>query len=98
MKAAGLEKTWMDWDVLAAARERFRILYQRLDTVVVSFSGGNDSTVCLHLALEAASQAGKLPVRARDFGLEGGVSSRGRNVAFTILATISANGLESDGS
>ena len=55
MKAAGLEKTWMDWDVLAAARERFRMLYQRLDTAVVSFSGGNDSTVCLHLALEAAS-------------------------------------------
>ena len=81
MKAAGLEKTWMDWDVLAAARERFRMLY-RLDTVVVSFSGGNDSTVCLNLALEAALQAGKLPVRARDFGLEGGVSSRGRNVVF----------------
>ena len=40
------------------------MLYQRFDTVVVSFSGGKDSTVCLHLALEAAAATGKLPVLA----------------------------------
>jgi predicted phosphoadenosine phosphosulfate sulfurtransferase len=51
-------------DVLAAARERFRLIYPRFDAPVVSFSGGKDSTVCLHLALEAAEEAGKLPVKA----------------------------------
>jgi predicted phosphoadenosine phosphosulfate sulfurtransferase len=64
MKAPGLEKTWMARNVLECARERFRMLHQRFDTVVVSFSGGKDSTVCLHLALEAAEAAGKLPVHA----------------------------------
>jgi len=64
VKAAGLVKTWSERDVYAAAQERFDMLYKRFDTVVVSFSGGKDSTVCLHLALEAAAANGKLPVSA----------------------------------
>jgi predicted phosphoadenosine phosphosulfate sulfurtransferase len=51
-------------DVLTAARERFDTLYRRFDRVAVMFSGGKDSTVCLHLAIEAARAHGKLPVEA----------------------------------
>ena len=48
--------------VLEAARERFDILYRRFDRIVVSFSGGKDSTACLQLALEAAERHKRLPV------------------------------------
>lgn len=51
-------------DVLTAARDRYHTLYTRFDRVFVMFSGGKDSTVCLHLAIEAARAAGKLPVEA----------------------------------
>jgi predicted phosphoadenosine phosphosulfate sulfurtransferase len=51
-------------DVLTAARDRMDTLYQRFDRVYVMFSGGKDSSVCLHLAIEAARKYGKLPVEA----------------------------------
>jgi predicted phosphoadenosine phosphosulfate sulfurtransferase len=57
-------KKFTDVDVLTATRERFALLFERFDRVVVSFSGGKDSTVCLNLALEAAHAAGKLPLEA----------------------------------
>jgi predicted phosphoadenosine phosphosulfate sulfurtransferase len=53
-----------DVSTLDAARERFRIAYERYDRIVVSFSGGKDSSCCLHLAIEAARAAGRLPVEA----------------------------------
>lgn len=48
--------------VYDAALARFNQLYDQFDKVVVSFSGGKDSTVCLNLALEVARQRGKLPL------------------------------------
>lgn len=59
---AKLKKTSAGTDVLTAARERFATLFDRFDHVSVSFSGGKDSTVCLHLALEAARERGRLPL------------------------------------
>jgi predicted phosphoadenosine phosphosulfate sulfurtransferase len=37
-----------DVNVYDAALERFRYLFDNFDKVVVSFSGGKDSTVCLN--------------------------------------------------
>jgi predicted phosphoadenosine phosphosulfate sulfurtransferase len=65
-----LKKSELEHDVLTAARARFADLYKRFDKVVVSFSGGKDSTVCLQLAIEAATAAGRLPVEAMFFDEE----------------------------
>lgn len=51
-------------DVLTAALERMHHVYDTFDTVVVSFSGGKDSLVCLHLARIVATELHRLPVRA----------------------------------
>jgi predicted phosphoadenosine phosphosulfate sulfurtransferase len=59
-----LRKQTIAADVMTAARDRLRLVYERFDYVCVSFSGGKDSTAVLQLALEAAAAAGRLPVRA----------------------------------
>lgn len=56
------KKQFVEESVYDAALARFRTLFERYDKVVVSFSGGKDSTVCLNLALEEARRVGKLPL------------------------------------
>ena len=56
--------------VLDKALERINTLYDRFDTVVVSFSGGKDSTVCLNLALMVARERGRLPLDVYTFDEE----------------------------
>lgn len=51
-----------DVNVYDAAIKRFEYLFDNFDKVVVSFSGGKDSTVCLNLALEVAKRKNKLPL------------------------------------
>lgn len=51
-------------DVYTAALDRVRYLYKRFDNVVISFSGGKDSTAALNVVLEVARELQKLPVRA----------------------------------
>ncbi len=56
------KKQLVEEDVYAAALRRIRECYERFDTVVVSFSGGKDSTVCLNLALQVAGERGRTPL------------------------------------
>jgi predicted phosphoadenosine phosphosulfate sulfurtransferase len=60
----------LDTDVLTAAKERLRQVYNSYDRVVVSYSGGKDSTVCLELAVEVASELGQLPINVMFFDEE----------------------------
>ena len=49
-------------DVFSAALDRIEGLYRAGHRVVVSMSGGKDSTVCLEMAILAAGNTGRLPV------------------------------------
>lgn len=60
----------LDEDVLTLARARMRHLYEVFDHVCIQFSGGKDSTVVLNLAIEAAEELGRLPVRVVHFDEE----------------------------
>lgn len=51
-------------NVYEAAKERLRIIFSEFDRVCVSFSNGKDSGVLLNLAIEVATEMGKLPVHA----------------------------------
>lgn len=65
-----MSKTYLDIDVLTAARERVARAYRDFDKIYVSFSAGKDSAILLHLAIEAARAAGKLPVHVLYIDLE----------------------------
>ena len=57
-------KSEVDLDVWTLTLQRIREVYSMFDKVVVSFSGGKDSTVCLNATLHVARELGRLPVRA----------------------------------
>jgi predicted phosphoadenosine phosphosulfate sulfurtransferase len=52
----------LDTDVLSAAKDRLSQVYRTYDEVIVSYSGGKDSTVCLELVIEVARELDKLPI------------------------------------
>ena len=56
--------------VLDLAKARLAYVFERFDQVVVSFSGGKDSTVCLNLALEMARELQRLPLIVYSFDEE----------------------------
>jgi predicted phosphoadenosine phosphosulfate sulfurtransferase len=64
------KKQGVDTDVLTLARQRIEESFSLFDTVVVSFSGGKDSTAVLNLVLEEAERLGKLPVKVMYFDEE----------------------------
>lgn len=49
-------------NVLEAAKARIEWIFSEFEDVCVSWSGGKDSTVILHLTLEIAEKLGRLPV------------------------------------
>lgn len=51
-------KKFQEYSVLAAARERIRIVFDEFERIYVSFSGGKDSTVMLHLVMDEARRRG----------------------------------------
>lgn len=52
-------KREVEADVMTLARERVALMFDRYDRVVVSFSGGKDSTVVYQLALAEARRLGR---------------------------------------
>jgi len=50
-------------NVFEEALNRIRFLYDNHDDVIVSMSGGKDSTVLFHLTLQVAKERGRLPLK-----------------------------------
>lgn len=65
------DKIYSTIDVYEAAKERLRIVFSEFEQVCVAFSGGKDSTVLLHLAIEVAREMNKLPIHSMFLDLEG---------------------------
>lgn len=57
-------KLYTNIDVLTAAKSRIRYAYEECKNVLISVSGGKDSTVVLELSIEIAREMGRLPVIA----------------------------------
>lgn len=55
-------KIYLRQNVLEAGLDRVRRIFDLFPDVVVNFSGGKDSTVTLHLALQVAEERGRLPL------------------------------------
>jgi predicted phosphoadenosine phosphosulfate sulfurtransferase len=66
-----MAKKYLNKDVLTAARERIAFVFDEFEHVYVSFSGGKDSTVMLHLAIDEARKRGRLPLDVLVVDLEG---------------------------
>lgn len=64
------KKQAVDKSTRELALERFDYLYDRFDTVAVSFSGGKDSTAVLNCAIEVATAKKRLPVEVFTFDEE----------------------------
>lgn len=56
------KKQYQDVNVYEEALNRIRYIYDRFDKVVVSFSGGKDSTAVLNCALKVARERNQLPL------------------------------------
>lgn len=54
-----MAKRYLDTDVLTEAQSRIAWLFDRFERLYVSFSGGKDSTVLMHLALDEAKRRGR---------------------------------------
>lgn len=57
-----MPKRYGDKNVFDAALERIVNIYKEGHTIVVSFSGGKDSGVCVELSIMAAKITGRLPI------------------------------------
>ena len=57
-----MSRFYQKQNVYEAAKERMAFLYDEFDEVIVSISGGKDSSVIYHLAMEVAREKGRLPL------------------------------------
>ena len=55
-----MAKRYLDQNVYEATEERIRMLFDRFDNILISFSGGKDSTVCLHFCYKIAKDKNML--------------------------------------
>lgn len=58
------KKKYQEQNVYEAALDRIRYLYATFDDVIVSFSGGKDSTAMLLCCIDVATELDRLPVKA----------------------------------
>lgn len=56
-------KMFLKENVYDSALKRIRYLFDEFPNIVVAFSGGKDSTVCLQLALIVAREKKRLPLK-----------------------------------
>jgi len=56
-------KFYSNTNVYDESIKRIEYFFNEFEEVVVGFSGGKDSTVTLHLALEVAERLNKLPLK-----------------------------------
>ena len=63
-------KIYKKENVFEASLNRIRYLFDEFENVVISFSGGKDSTVTLFLALIVAEEKGRLPLKVMFLDLE----------------------------
>ena len=56
-------KIFLNQNVWDAALERMNRLFDEFENIVISTSGGKDSTVTMHLALQVAEERGRLPLK-----------------------------------
>ena len=64
------KKEHLETNVYEEALKRTRYIFDHFDKVVVSFSGGKDSTAVLNIALEVARERNKLPLEVVFFDEE----------------------------
>lgn len=64
------KKLTLEQNVLEAAIERMNYLYDNYDNVIVSFSGGKDSTAVMNIALKIATERDRLPLNVQFFDEE----------------------------
>lgn len=64
------KKETLEENVYEMALQRTRYIFESFDKIVVSFSGGKDSTAVLNVALEVAKEKGKLPLEVVFFDEE----------------------------
>jgi predicted phosphoadenosine phosphosulfate sulfurtransferase len=64
------KKREINRNVYDLALERINRTYDIFDKVVIMFSGGKDSTVCLNLTLQVAKERNKLPLEVYFFDEE----------------------------
>lgn len=63
-------KRYVDEDVYSASITRIRYIYEHFNNIYISFSGGKDSSVLLHLVLKIAKEFDRLPVNVLFIDLE----------------------------
>ncbi len=66
-----MPKQYLEEEVLTSTRKRIKKTFEIFPKTYVAFSGGKDSTVMLHLALEEARKQNKLPLNVLFIDLEG---------------------------